>query len=201
MIEHARARQHSPDRIEWRQADVLALPFPDASFDVVCCQFGVMFLPDRVTGYREARRVLRPGGRFVFNTWDRIEENAFARDVTDALSTLFPDDPPRFMARTPHGYHDTSLVRRDLEKAGFDDVTIETVARTSRAASARVPALAFCHGTPLRGEIEARAAHGGAHGLDAATDRAEALVAERHGPGEVVGPMRAHVAVARAPPA
>ena len=72
MLDYAAARQGADGRIEWRQADALALPFDDASFDVVCCQFGAMFFPDRVAGYADARRVLRPGGRFVFNVWDRI---------------------------------------------------------------------------------------------------------------------------------
>ena len=50
--------------------------------------------------------MLKPGGRFFFNVWDRIEDNEFADVVTQALAAVFPDDPPRFMARTPHGYHD-----------------------------------------------------------------------------------------------
>lgn len=90
-------------RIEWKQADALALPFEDQSFDVVTCQFGVMFFPDKVQGYKKARRVLKPGGQFLFNVWDRISENEFADIVTEALAALFPHDPPRFMARTPHG--------------------------------------------------------------------------------------------------
>ena len=143
-------------RIRWQKADAQALPFEDAAFDLVCCQFGVMFFPDRPSGYREARRVLKPGGYFLFNVWDRIEENVFADDVTNALAEFFPNDPPRFLARTPHGYHDTALIRCDLVKAGFTDVAIETRAAQSRAASPRQPALAYCQGTPLRNEIEAR---------------------------------------------
>ena len=114
MLDYAATRQGPDSRIEWRQADALDLPFEDASFDVVCCQFGAMFFPDRVAGYAEARRVLRPGGRFVFSVWDRIEENAFADDVTNAVAAVFPHDPPRFLARTPHGYHDIALIRDEL---------------------------------------------------------------------------------------
>ena len=61
-----------------------------ASFDVVACQFGVMFFPDKVQGYKEARRVLRPGGRFLFNVWGHIEDNDFADVVTQALAGVFP---------------------------------------------------------------------------------------------------------------
>src|SRR4051794_33993295 len=127
MLDYAKSRQGTDSRIRWQQADAQALPFEDATFDLVCCQFGVMFFPDRPSGYREARRMLRPGGHFLFNAWDRIEENVFANDVTDALATFFPNDPPRFMARTPHGYHDIALIRSDLAKAGFKYATIETV--------------------------------------------------------------------------
>lgn len=192
MLDYAASRQGADSRIQWRQADAMALPFADAAFDLVCCQFGAMFFPDRSSAYREARRVLRPGGHFLFNVWDRIEENAFADDVTNALAEMFPDDPPRFLARTPHGYHDTALIRRDLEIAGFSSVTIETRAEQSRAPSPRLPAVAYCQGTLLRNEIEAR----DAGKLEAATDHAASAIARRHGAGAVVGKIQAHVILA-----
>jgi hypothetical protein len=136
--------------------------------------------------------VLKPGGRFVFNVWDRIEENVFANDVTNALAEVFPDDPPRFLARTPHGYHDTTLIRRDLEQAGFSNVVIETRAAQSRASSPRHPAVAYCQGTPLRNEIEAR----DAGKLEVATDHAASAIASRHGSGEVAAKIQAHVIAA-----
>src|SRR6476661_1426652 len=194
MVDYAASRQPSDTRIKWRQADALALPFDNAAFDLVCCQFGAMFFPNRTSGYREARRVLKPGGHFLFNVWDRIEENIFADDVTNALAKMFPDDPPRFLARTPHGYHDTALIRRELADAGFSQVVIETRAEQSRAPSPRHPAIAFCQGTPLRNEIEAR----DAQKLEAATDHAAAAIADRHGRGEVAAKIQAHVIVARA---
>jgi len=194
MIDYAASRQPADARITWRQADALALPFADGTFDLVCCQFGVMFFPDRVAGYRQARRVLKPGGHFVFNVWDRIEENVFADDVTRALARMFPNDPPRFLARTPHGYHDTALIRDELAAAGFSHIAIDTRAEQSRAASPRIPALAYCHGTVLRTEIEAR----DPLGLDAATEAAADAIAERHGAGEVAAKIQAHVVVARA---
>src|SRR5690242_4575588 len=124
--------------VEWQQADALKLPFADASFDALVCQFGVMFFPDKAKAFAEARRVLRPGGVFLFNAWDRIEENEFADVVTQALARVFPADPPRFMARTPHGYHDVAAIRRDLAAGGFRAApTIDTLAARSRAASAR----------------------------------------------------------------
>src|SRR5262249_20650499 len=156
MLDYATSRQPPDTRIEWRQADALALPFRDAAFDLVCCQFGAMFFPDRISGYREARRVLKPGGHFLFNVWDRIEENVFADDVTNALAKIFPNDPPLFSAPTPQGHHDTALIRSELEEAVFSGVVIETRAKQSRAPSPRIPAVAYCQGTLLRNEIEAR---------------------------------------------
>jgi ubiquinone/menaquinone biosynthesis C-methylase UbiE len=188
MLAQAKAALPDP-RVEWRQADALALPFGDALFDVVACQFGAMFFPDRVKGYAEARRVLMPGGRLFFNVWDRIEDNEFADVVTQALAEVFPDDPPLFMARTPHGYHDPDLIRSDLQSAGFRDITIEALEHVSRASSPREPAVAYCQGTPLRSEIEAR----GAPGLEVVTDRAEEALAQRFGSGAVEGRIRALV--------
>ncbi|MEJ7686566.1 MAG: methyltransferase domain-containing protein [Variovorax sp.] len=194
MLDYAATRQGSDSRIEWRQADALDLPFEEASFDVVCCQFGVMFFPNRVAGYAEARRVLRPGGRFVFSVWDRIEENAFADDVTKAVAAVFSHDPPRFLARTPHGYHDVALIREELSRAGFVDIDIEieTREKLSRAPSARDAATAYCKGTPLRNEIEAR----DANLLQLATDRATEAIASCRGEGPVAGKIQAHVVVA-----
>lgn len=192
MLDYAVTRQVADSRISWRKADAQALPFEDAAFDLVCCQFGVMFFPDRQLGYREAKRVLKPRGCFLFNVWDRIEENVFANDVTNALAEVFPSDPPRFLARTPHGYYDTALIRSELEKAGFSNVVIETRAEQSRASSPRHPAVAYCQGTPLRNEIEAR----DADKLETATDYAASTIANRHGSGEVAAKIQAHVIVA-----
>ena len=192
MLDYAASRQPPDARVTWRQADALALPFEDATFDLVCCQFGAMFFPDRISGFREAKRVLKPGGHFLFNVWDRIEENVFADDVTKALANRFPSDPPRFLARTPHGYHDTALICSELENAGFSRLAIETRAEQSRASSPRQVAMAYCQGTPLRNEIETR----DPEGLDAATDHAAAAIADRHGRGEVAAKIQAHVIVA-----
>jgi SAM-dependent methyltransferase len=173
----------------------MQLPFADAAFDAVVCQFGVMFFPDKKNAFAEARRVLKPGGVFLFNAWDRIEDNEFADAVTQALARLFPADPPRFMARTPHGYHDTDAIRRDVAAGGFAArAAIDTISARSRADSPRIPALAYCQGTPLRNEIEAR----GAGRLAEATELASAEIAKRFGPGKVDGRIQAHVVTVEA---
>ena len=194
MLEHARSRQRDDARFSWQPADALELPFPDDSFDIVLCQFGVMFFPDRIKGFAEARRVLKPGGLFLFNTWDRIEENHFAEEVTRAAGTLFPDDPPLFLARTPHGYHDPDQIRSDVEAAGFSGVRIAALERASAAASPDIPAIAYTQGTPLRNEIEAR----DANLLTEATEAATAAIRVRFGDGSVEGRIHAFVVEADA---
>jgi ubiquinone/menaquinone biosynthesis C-methylase UbiE len=189
MLDHAAAKLTPLDRVTWRQADALALPFDDGQFDAVACQFGAMFFPDKIKGYSEARRVLKPGGRFFFNVWDCIAENEFADVVTEALAGLFPQDPPLFLARSPHGYYDVDKIRDELRAAGFADVSIETVVHTSKAASASEAAFSYCHGTPLRNEIEAR----DASRLDDATSAATDAIARRFGDGPVEGRISAHV--------
>jgi ubiquinone/menaquinone biosynthesis C-methylase UbiE len=189
MLDHAKARQSDDGRIEWRQADALALPFEEQSFDLVTCQFGAMFFPDKVRAYKEARRVLKPGGRYVFNVWDRISENEFADVITQALAALFPDDPPRFLARTPHGYHDVERIREELTAAGFSGISVDAVDGKSRATSPRDPAIAYCQGTPLRNEIEAR----NPALLQDATERAARALADRFGSAAIEGRIRGFV--------
>lgn len=189
MIDEA-ARIGTARRVEWRQVDAMQMPFGNASFDAVVCQFGVMFFPDKPQAFAEARRVLRSGGLFAFNAWGPIASNEFADAVTDALATVFPRDPPLFMVRTPHGYHDATRIAQDLATAGFTSTpTIEPVVFTSRAVSPGIAALAYCHGTPLRGEIEAR----DPNALARATRAAEAELARRFGDGPIEGRIEALV--------
>jgi SAM-dependent methyltransferase len=176
--------------VEWRQADAMQLPFPDETFDAVVSQFGVMFFPDKSKAFSEARRVLRPGGVFIFNVWDRIAENEFAETIEGALESVFPDDPPRFLARTPYGYYDHTVIEQDLETGGFGaPPRIEILAARSRASSPRIPALAYCQGTPLRNEIESR----DASRLDEATEVAATAIAEKFGRESVDAKIQAHV--------
>jgi SAM-dependent methyltransferase len=173
-----------PARVSFRAADAQALPFPDGGFDLLVCQFGAMFFPDRVGAYREARRVLRPGGRFLFNVWDSLAHNPVSALLGEAVASLFPGDPPSFFRRVPFGYHDTAQIEADLRAAGFADIAIETVTRTSRV-DARAAAIGLCQGSPMGNEIEAR----GGDPEAVATLAAEALASVD---GKEM-PMSAHV--------
>jgi SAM-dependent methyltransferase len=188
MLDHAKTKP-SAGRVTFQQADALALPFPDDGFDVLVCQFGVMFFPDRQQGFREARRVLRPGGRLLFNVWDRIDRTPSFQAVVTGLQRRYPAHPSWFLERTPCGYHDPDIIRADLRAAGFADCRIDTVVRTGHAASPRGVALGLCQGSPMRAEIEAL----DPTGLEAATNAAAAIVAEHCGEGPFKTPLQALV--------
>jgi ubiquinone/menaquinone biosynthesis C-methylase UbiE len=189
MLKHA-SQRGTPRPVDWRQADAMQLPFEAATFDAVVCQFGVMFFPEKAKAFTEVRRVLKPGGIFIFSVWDRIEENEFADVVTRALEPLFPKSPPRFLARTPHGYCDPEVIEGHLGSAGFTaSPRFDTVIARSRAESSRIPAVAYCQGTPLRNEIAAL----DPARLGKATDVAAEAIASEFGSGPVDGKIQAVV--------
>jgi SAM-dependent methyltransferase len=195
MIDHGQAVGTSRP-VVWQRADVMDLPFDDATFDAVVCQFGVMFFPDRPAAFAEVARVLRPGGVFLFNAWDSIDQNEFAAVVATAVGGLFADDPPLFLTRTPYSYFDQPTIQADVAAGGFDSPAgFEPLEARSVAESAEIPAIAFCQGTPLRNEIEAR----DPSRLGEATSVAAAAIEERFGSSEVDGKIRAYIISATKP--
>ncbi len=191
MLDHA-SSQLSSERVTWRQADAQMLAFPDGMFDAVACQFGVMFFPDKPRAFAEAFRVLKPGGRFLFSVWDRIGENDFADAVVRSVAALYPQDPPMFLARTPHGHHDAAALETQLRTAGFAATSVESLTRESTSPSALSVAIGYCQGTPMRNEIEVH----GAEALAAATQVAADAIAAQYGSGPVTGRIRAYVLTA-----
>jgi ubiquinone/menaquinone biosynthesis C-methylase UbiE len=188
MVSLARSRREL-GTVRWSIADAMALRFDDAAFDLVTCQFGVMFFADRPRAFRETRRVLEPGGAFLFNVWDSLEQNDVARIVTAAVAAAFSDDPPSFVERTPHGHGDPAPIQRDLRDAGFSTVTYEAVIRQSCAPSARDAAVGICQGTPLLNEINARDPKRLSEIIDSATRALERAL----GTGAIEGGMRAFI--------
>jgi ubiquinone/menaquinone biosynthesis C-methylase UbiE len=191
MLDHA-VSQTKAMNVTYGQADAQVLPFDEGAFDAVVCQFGVMFFPDKASAFAAARRVLRPGGRYLFNVWDRVEANEFAHVAVESLAKTFPDNPPKFLARVPHGFHDKAVIERLLREAGFSRIEIETLGRSSRAPSPREPAIGFCQGSPLRGEIEAM----GPGQLERATDAVATALGARFGHGPIEGKIQAIVVTA-----
>src|SRR5437016_5070372 len=118
MIANAASKFAQNERIEWKQADASSLPFDDQSFDAIVCQFGVMFFPDKALSAREAHRVLKPGGVFLFNVWDSMEHNDLGRIAHETISSFFEKDPPTFY-EVPFSYYDQNEIKRVLEAAGF----------------------------------------------------------------------------------
>lgn len=179
------APETSQGRVSWQEADAERLELDPASFDVVACQFGVMFFPHRVQAFAQARRVLRPGGALVFNVWDSLATNDLARVVHEALLEAAPEAPLLFMERTPHGVHDEHQLRAELAEAGFVDVATAWVDGVSRSTAA-VAAVAFCQGTPLRGMLAEHPS------LDpaSATRIAEQALLAHFGTGEIEGRIR-----------
>jgi len=148
MLAYARGKNPGLAGIAWRTADAAALPFPDESFDAVVCQFGLMFVPDKAAAAREARRVLRPGGTFLFNVWGRIEENPWAAMTHETVARFFPENPPDFYA-VPFGYHDAGVIRSLLEGAGFGEIRLDWVELDSVSPSARALATGIIQGNPI----------------------------------------------------
>jgi ubiquinone/menaquinone biosynthesis C-methylase UbiE len=192
MVEVGQSSVGAPN-VRWSIADAQSLPFAANAFDAVACQFGVMFFPDKEQGYREVRRVLRPGGRYIFAVWNSLDFNDLPRLAHETLAKLFPDSPPQFIPRVAHGYYEVSEIERALRHNGFDGVAIETLEMRSRAPRARDIALGWFEGTPLRGLIEER----DASGLSRAVDVFEEELRNRYGDGPIDVAMSAHIVTAR----
>jgi ubiquinone/menaquinone biosynthesis C-methylase UbiE len=192
MIEYARGRFPNPSALTWRQADAASLPFQDASFDAVVCQFGYMFVPEKETAMEEARRVLRSGGAFHFNVWDRLDENDIARTSHETITSFFPENPPMFYS-VPFGFHDTARIREMLGSAGFRDIRIDTVKQESRSPSARDAARGLIRGNPVATDINER----GTVPIEKVVDAVEEALRARFGDPPRAR-MRAHVITARA---
>lgn len=193
MLDTAAVLQGSGRQVSFRHADAQSLPFGDENFDVALCQFGVMFFPDKAQAYREARRVLSKRGTYIFAVWDRLSANEFVTVAQSVLDQRFPADPPKFMERAPHGYHDVNAIRAAVSDAGFTKVSVETITEIAQAGSAMDAATGYCQGNPLRAEIEARAPGE----LQSVTELVASALLESFGAGSICGKISAHVITAR----
>jgi ubiquinone/menaquinone biosynthesis C-methylase UbiE len=187
MFEFAEAKFRDHENVIWQEADASALPFPNCSFDAAICQFGVMFVPDKATAIRESYRVLCNGGVFLFNVWDSFEANPFGKIAHATIASFFDHDPPRFY-EIPFGFHDSTVIVKLLQDAGFEKIESFAETKPCRSGSAREFATGLVRGNPVGTEATER-------GVDpeelivAITKR----IAERFGEAPVESTMRAIV--------
>lgn len=191
MLNYAQAKLSTLPNVDWRQADIAALPFADAAFVTVACQFGLMFVPDKDAAFREVRRVLSKGGVFVFNVWDKIETNPFANIQNETLAQLFPTDPPQFF--TPFTFSDSKVLRQLLVEHDFSDIQLETVTLETQSESARNLAIGFTQGSPLSAALQERGA-----ASEPIIDAITAALARHGGAAPFRSTMQAVVVTARA---
>lgn len=194
MLDVAKTKFGNHENIEFQTANALELPFEESTFDAVACQFSVMFFPNKLVALQESARVLKPGGKFYFNIWDSFEHNHFIRTVSREIAACLPKNPPDFF-NTPYGYFDIDVVKKLLFEAGFSDIEISVLPRTSTAEEARQVALGYVLGTPVRLQIEKN----DPESLHRIVDQVEQAIGEEFGYKSASAKMQAIVFTAHLP--
>jgi ubiquinone/menaquinone biosynthesis C-methylase UbiE len=191
MLDIAKPRFRVGENVTFQPADAMKLPFADGEFDLIVCQYGVMFFPDKVAAFREARRVLKSGGHYLFNVWGPLAANPFAKAAVEIGEEMFPSNPPKFY-RTPFGYADTSAVIADAKAGGFSEVKCTKVEFDQTVADWNVYATGLVRGNPVAAEIEAMESGG----TDRMRDALAASLRSRFGNSPARMPLQAFVYVA-----
>jgi SAM-dependent methyltransferase len=194
MLTIASKKFKDGEGVSFRPVDAMNMPLDDASSDLVVCQFGVMFFPDKIASFRETRRVLRAGGHYLFNVWGAIEANPFSQVASDTAAAMYPDDPPGFY-KVPFGYHDIEQVTSDLTEAGFVDIRHQVVTLDKTVKDWALFARGLVLGNPLIDEIRER----GGHTPEDAMQRLTAALIERFGEAPSAMPLEAIVFEAKSP--
>lgn len=191
MFRHARFS--GAESVQWQQADACSLPFPERTFHAVVCQFGLMFVSDKLLAAKETHRVLKSDGVFLFNVWDAMEHNALGQLTHRTIASYFEKNPPAFY-QVPFGYHDQEEIKRVLTEAGFRDITIEVVAGVGEVGRPGDAATGLVQGNPVAIAIAER----DPSLLPVITDAVAKAIKEQFGETNIRAPMRAIVVQARA---
>jgi ubiquinone/menaquinone biosynthesis C-methylase UbiE len=194
MLDVAKEKFENSENIEFQTANALELPFDDATFDGVACQFSVMFFPDKLLALKESARVLKPGGKFYFNIWDSFEHNHLIQTVNKTIAEYLPENPPDFF-NVPHGYYEIDVIKNLLFEAGYADIEISVLPRISATEEARNVAMGYVMGSPVRLQIE-QCAPGS---LSKIVDAVEHAVGKEFGYKSVKAKMQAMVFQAHYP--
>lgn len=184
MLDVARGKFSEGENVDFAVANAMDLSFDDAAFDLMVCQFGVMFFPDKVASFREAARVLKPGGRYVFNVFSAMQENPYSLIAYGVPAQFFPGEPPGFY-KVPFHYGNPGVVREDLKAAGWQDVSHETIRLTKKISDPEDFARGLVYGNPLIDEIRNRG------GVDPETVAAAVLraITVTFGPTDMTMPL------------
>ena len=188
MLNVAKGKFDKSENIEFQIANALDLPFGDATFEAIACQFSVMFFPDKLLSLQEAARVLKPGGKFYFNIWDSFDHNHLVQTVNKTIVEYLPDNPPDFY-NVPYGYYEIDVIKNLLFEAGFADIEISVLPRVSATDEARNVAMGYVMGSPVRLQIEQCAPES----LSKIVDAVEQAVGEKFGFKSVKAKMQAIV--------
>lgn len=194
MLDYARSMRGELPNVRFERADALDLAFDDKTFDAVACQFGLMFMPDKLAAFRECLRVLRPGGLLAFNVWDSLERNPVALVAHETISTYFDDDPPTFLP-VPFGWYDIDVINSMLIEAGFTNLTVDVVSSVAERPSARDVAMGLVEGNPTVNDVRARASAP----LEVIIEAVTSALAAAFGNTPLRTPLQAIVFTARRP--
>lgn len=188
MLSIAAEKFSKNETVEFSEANAMALPFDNSTFDLIVCQFGVMFFPDKPASFREARRVLSSGGQYIFNIWGSISQNPFSECANNVAARFFPEDPPGFY-KVPFGYSDPDIVMADMAAGGLLNITSETVSFDKTVDDWTRFAHGLVYGNPLLDEINNR---GGVEPEDVELSILSSL-RDRFGPEPTTMPLLATV--------
>ncbi len=153
MLEIAKGK-FDDESVVFAQADAMALPFDDESFDLAVCQFGAMFFPDKDLSFREVRRVLTPGGYYLFSVWDSHKHNPFGQISHEVVGRFFPSNPPQFQ-RLPFSYA-FDPIKDSLIEAGFSDIALSVFRFSAPVPDPLLLARGALFGSPLFEQVKER---------------------------------------------